>query len=176
VGASLTSDKRWLPTSIDFLNLLKESDWQRYFRPNSIDAILAEHVWEHLTAEEGLIAAKNCFQYLRPGGYIRVAVPDGLHPDPSYIEYVRVGGSGPGSDDHKVLCTYESLRSLFEAADFNVHLLEYFDEKGEFHFKEWDPENGKIHRSKLWDKRNKGGKLNYTSIIIDAFKSGTTST
>ena len=170
VGASLGVDKGWLPTSIDFLDLLRESDWQRYFCPNSIDAILAEHVWEHLTPDEGLQAAKNCFHYLRPGGYIRVAVPDGLHPDPCYIESVKVRGSGPGSDDHKVLYTYETLRKLFEAAEFKVDLLEYFDERAEFHCKEWDPKDGMIHRSKMWDERNKEGRLNYTSIIIDGHK------
>ena len=29
------------------------------FRENSIDAILAEHVWEHLTAEQGLQTSLN---------------------------------------------------------------------------------------------------------------------
>ena len=170
MGAPLRVDKGWLPTSIDFLDLLKECDWQRYFYPNSIDAILAEHVWEHLTAAEGLQAAKNCFHYLRPGGYIRIAVPDGLHPDHCYIESVKVGGSGPGSNDHKVLYTYATLKELFEAAEFKVDLLEYFDERAEFHYKEWDPKDGMIHRSKLWDERNKDGRLNYTSIIIDGHK------
>lgn len=37
---------------------------------------LAEHVWEHMTYEEGCQAAKNCYDYLADGGYLRVAVPD----------------------------------------------------------------------------------------------------
>ena len=55
-----------------------------YFNEGSIDAILAEHVWEHLAEEEGLAAAKCCYRYLRPGGYLRVAVPDGFHPDANF--------------------------------------------------------------------------------------------
>jgi predicted SAM-dependent methyltransferase len=52
--------------------------------------MLAEHVWEHLTEEEGLAAARACFKYLSPGGFLRVVVPDGLHPDPAYVEWSRL--------------------------------------------------------------------------------------
>lgn len=38
--------------------------------------MLAEHVWEHMTKEEGIMAAKHCYEFLQDGGYIRVAVPD----------------------------------------------------------------------------------------------------
>lgn len=117
VGASGRFDRGWLPTNKDFLNLLKPTDWARLFPPASLDAILAEHVWEHLTEQEGLIAASICFKYLKPGGYLRVAVPDGLHPDPEYIEWVRVGGVGTANRDHKVLYTYQSLKAL-KASDF----------------------------------------------------------
>ena len=71
-----------------------------------MDAILAEHVWEHLDCFAAIVAAQNCFKYLKPGGYIRVAVPDGWHPDKDYIDYVKPGGWGAGSDDHHVLYTY----------------------------------------------------------------------
>jgi hypothetical protein len=65
--------------------------------------IKAEHVWEHLMPEQGATAARICHRFLRPGGYVRVAVPDGLHPDPKYVEWVRPGGSGLGAWDHTVL-------------------------------------------------------------------------
>ncbi|MDQ3828940.1 MAG: hypothetical protein M3361_06465 [Candidatus Tectomicrobia bacterium] len=170
VGASGRFDRGWLPTNKDFLNLLKPTDWARLFPPASLDAILAEHVWEHLTEQEGLIAASICFKYLKPGGYLRVAVPDGLHPDPEYIEWVRVGGVGTANRDHKVLYTYQSLKALFEGVGFRVVLYEYFDETGVFHYEEWDPREGKIQRSKRFDRRNQSGKLNYTSIVLDAKK------
>ncbi len=38
--------------------------------------MLAEHAWEHLTYEEGILAAINWYKYLKPGVYIRCAVPD----------------------------------------------------------------------------------------------------
>jgi len=170
LGAESVFDSGWIPTDIEYLNFLNEKHWKRYFKKNSIDAILAEHVWEHLTTENGLIAAQQCFQYLRPGGYLRVAVPDGYHPDPKYIEWVRPGGVGSFSYDHKVLYNYETFRDLFKRAGFNVNLLEYFDQEGKFHFVEWNPGDGTIHRSRRYDKRNNDGKLQYTSIILDAYK------
>ena len=170
VGASGIYQDGWIPTDIDLLNLLKPEDWKWYFVDNPIDAILAEHVWEHLTREEGVFAAKTCFRYLKLGGYVRVAVPDGLHPDPKFIEWVRPGGSGSGADDHKVLYTYKTIKEIFELSGFRVDLLEYFDENGEFHYRDWDPKDGFVHRSKRFDERNSESKLNYTSIILDARK------
>ena len=170
IGASGLFEPGWLPTEISFLNLLKPSDWSRLFVPNSADAMLAEHVWEHLTQEEGLIAAQTCYKYLKHGGYLRVAVPDGFHSDKDYIERVRVGGSGPGADDHKVMYTYITFSDLFQKAGFEVELLEYFDEHQKFHYTDWLPEQGKILRSKRFDRRNQTGRLNYTSIILDARK------
>lgn len=170
LGASGIYEAGWIPTEIGVLDILHLGQWTRVFAENSIDAILAEHVWEHLTPEQGLLAARNCLRFLKPGGYLRVAVPDGFHPDPTYIEWVRVGGMGAGADDHKVLYTCETFRRLFEDAGFEVVLLEYFDSAGAFHAVEWDPGAGRIHRSKRFDERNQAGQLNYTSIILDARK------
>ncbi|MDF3056915.1 MAG: hypothetical protein K0R17_1130 [Rariglobus sp.] len=171
LGAAGVCDTDWIPSDIEYLDMLKQSDWDRFFTPGSIDAMLAEHVWEHLTSDQGAIAAANCFKYLRPGGYLRVAVPDGLHPSPIYREWVRVGGSGPGADDHKILHTYRTFSALFEQAGFQCKLLEYFDENGNFHECEWSLADGRIVRSKHLDERNHNGALNYTSIILDASKS-----
>ena len=150
--------------------MLHENDWRYFFDKNKIDAILAEHVWEHLNEKDGLLAAQNCFKFLRPGGYLRIAVPDGLNPNPEYINYVKPGGTGDGADDHKVLYNYQILSSMLEKAGFKVNLLEYFDEYGRFHAENWKPEDGMIRRSKRFDKRNTDGVLNYTSLIIDAVK------
>jgi predicted SAM-dependent methyltransferase len=170
IGASGVFDHGWIDTNAGELNLLKPRDWKHHFRRDSIDAILAEHVWEHLTVAEGLAAANQCFAYLRPGGYLRVAVPDGFHPDPAYIEWVKVGGVGAGADDHKVLYTCESFVPLFEMAGFTVELLEHHDNQGRFHFRDWNTEDGTIHRSRRFDARNAGGELKYTSLILDAHK------
>ena len=170
LGAAHKRMSGWIGTDIHELNILNNDDWERYFAKNSIDALLAEHVWEHLTLEEGRAAAALCFRFLQPGGYLRVAVPDGLHPDPDYLAWVRPGGIGPGADDHKLLFTYKTFSDMFVEAGFDVILLEHFDETGEFHGIDWSAEDGKIDRSRRFDQRNRGISLKYTSIILDAVK------
>jgi len=127
-------------------------------------------VWEHLTEEEGILAAQLCYEYLEFGGYLKVAVPDGLHPDPKYIEWVKPGGSGYSARNHKVLYTYSTLKESFEKAGFQVDLLEYYDEKGQFHYEDWDPAEGIIHRSRRFDRKQREGLANFTSLILDARK------
>lgn len=170
VGASDTQLEGWVPTNKGALNLLLNRDWAAYFKPNSLNAILAEHVWEHLSPEEARIASMHCFRFLKPGAYLRIAVPDGLHPDPAYIDQVKPGGSGSGSDDHKVLYTHKTLSNLLESVGFEIRLLEYFDEDGEFHYSEWSPDDGMITRSSKFDRRNAVMPNAYTSLILDALK------
>jgi predicted SAM-dependent methyltransferase len=161
----------WIPSEIQFLNLLDDADWQKAFGKRLIDVLLAEHVWEHLTPADASQAAAQCFKYLKPGGYLRVAVPDGRHPDPEYIEWVRIGGSGPGASDHKVLYTAESFRNLFAGAGFDVELLEYYDTQGKFHRSDWDVAAGPIlRRQGKTERKADGSTMNYTSIILDARK------
>jgi predicted SAM-dependent methyltransferase len=170
IGPTGWLDRDWIPTDKRFLDLTNPATWLLHFPPNSIDAVLAEHVWEHLTAEEAGIACQTCFTYLKPGGYVRVAVPDGYHPDPVYQQWVKVGGAYAGqlSNGHKVLYTHETLVSLFESAGFRVELLEYFDSAGHFHRQPWDVAQGKIRRSERFYKRRYN--VSDTSIVIDAFK------
>jgi predicted SAM-dependent methyltransferase len=170
VGAEGIHQAGWIPTEMDLLNVLNERDWQRYFKEQSIDIILTEHMWHYLTEEQSLASARLCYRYLKPGGYMRMAVPDGLHPDPEYIEWVRPGGPRSSAKDHRLLYTYQTFRHAFEAAGFSVDLLEYYDEQGEFHFNEWDPTGGMIYRSLRYDHLKRPIKARYTSIILDAYK------
>jgi predicted SAM-dependent methyltransferase len=162
----------WVHTQEEEINLLDETTWSKKFDSNTITAILAEHVWEHLTFEEGVDAAKNCHKYLRPSGYVRCAVPDGYFPDKEYQNIVKIGGPGPKDHpaaSHKIVHNYHTLTKLFEAAGFQVNLLEYCDEEGNFHFKEWNPEDGVIFRSKKFDPRNRE-QMRAPSLILDAIK------
>lgn len=170
VGSSGVTAEGWIGTDVEYLNLVKDSDWSSFFETNSLEAILAEHVWEHLAPEQAHIAANNCFRYLRSGGYVRAAVPDGMHPDPDYISRVCVNGGGDGADDHKVLYTYKTFGSVFEAAGFQVQFLEHFDEDHTFREQPWETHAGMIHRSRRFDERNANRPLSYTSIILDARK------
>lgn len=170
IGAGRTSYPGWFATDRDTLDITQRVDFARYWRPRSRESFLAEHVWEHLTDLQAEQANANCFEFLRPGGWLRIAVPDGFHPDPGYRSSVAVGGHGCGADDHQVLYDYRLMREMLQRAGYRVELLEYWDEGGEFHHVNWDSAAGHIRRSRDNDPRNRGGTLRYTSLIVDAIK------
>lgn len=169
VGGAGTKFNGWINTDINILDITSSSNWQQLFKTNDLSNILAEHVWEHLTKDESKKALDNCFKFLKKGGRLRIAVPDGYFPDKDYINYVKPGGHGPGSDDHKILYTYVKLSNELEGAGFSIQLVEYFDESGRFWKNKWSVEEGFIHRSFDFDKRNKK-EVKYTSLIIDGIK------
>ena len=170
VGAGATCMDGWVSTDRDSIDLLDANTWLRHMPEASLDAIFAEHVWEHLTEAQGRQAARVCARFLRRDGYLRVAVPDGHHPDPAYLMHVRPGGTGSGADDHKVLYTAETLAAVFLDAGFEVRHYEHFGADGRFHFEPFDPMQGLVRRSRRFDPRNAGGRLAYTSIVLDAIK------
>jgi len=171
IGAGGKKQDGWVSTEQSELDLLNRDDFSKILNGESgYEAILLEHTLEHLTEPQLVTALKNCFDFLLPGARLRIAVPDGLHPDPNYIDYVKPGGFGAGAGDHKILFNYRLLSRLLRQAGFEVCLLEWWDESGIFHCNPWYEEDGNIERSAANDERNRDGKLNYTSLIVDAIK------
>jgi predicted SAM-dependent methyltransferase len=62
VGACEDRFEGWISTDKDVLDLLREADWAYHFESNPVDAILAEHVWEHFDCSAAILAAQNCFK------------------------------------------------------------------------------------------------------------------
>lgn len=174
IGAGNTSYEGWLATQEEELNLLNIEDYYKLFgEEESVDAFLAEHVFEHLSYEEGVKAGKNIYKFLKTGGYIRVAVPDINFKNEWYHNMCKPGGTGDINHpaySHKVFYDYKTLIEIFEKIGFKVDLLEYCDENGRFHFNYWSPDDGIIGRSLRFDTRNNNGSLGMVSIIIDAYK------
>jgi predicted SAM-dependent methyltransferase len=169
IGAHNTDYKNWLPTNIDSLNVLQKESFQHLFGEKKVTRFLAEHVFEHISYSDALIALKNCYSYLEKGGAVRIAVPDGFHPNEEYINMVKPGGFGEGAHDHKLLYDYKKLAKVFEEAGFKAQLLEYYDETGTFHYNDWDSKDGHVIRSRRYDKRF-NEPLGYSSLIIDGIK------
>lgn len=169
IGAGDTQFENWIATDIPAFHVLKQEHWALLFQRESINRILAEHVFEHLTIEELDQFLQLARLYMSPGGRIRLAVPDGNHPDADYIAHVRPGGIGEGADDHKVLYNGELIAEVLEASSYECRLLEYFDASGEFHRQPWHADDGFIGRSAAHDERNVDGALNYTSLIVDCW-------
>lgn len=173
IGAGEQRWAGWIPTGREELDLLNRSTWVRWFGDRRADALLCEHVWEHLTEDEGRAAARLCFEFLKPGGFLRCAVPDANFPDAEYQRTVQVGGPGPADHpaaDHKIVYDHRRLADVFGSAGFEVELLEYCDDAGRFHYHGWDVSTGPIYRSLLLDHRNREGRLGFVSLIVDARK------
>jgi len=170
LGAGDSRFPGWHATDRDDLDIALRSHFALYWQSASRQAFLAEHVWEHLHESDGDAALKNCYEFLKPGGRIRIAVPDAFHPDPGYQQWVRPGGIGPCADDHKVFYDYRALSDKLDRAGFRVELLEYWDESGRFHFLPWSWSDGPIRRSSQHDSRNLAWPNSYTSLIVDGIK------
>jgi len=170
VGAGKTKYKGWFNTDINTLDVTNKNDFNKYFSEKKIKKILAEHVLEHLTDIELELMVKNFYKYSEKNVNIRIGVPDGFHTDTNYIERVKPGGTGDGAYDHKHLFDYITLSNIFEKHGFVSTPIEYWDENGKFCTTYKNDENGFITRSFINDERNKDGKPNYTSLIIDFSK------
>lgn len=58
IGAGGITQPGWLSLEETDLDITQADQWAAHFAPNSLDAIFAEHVWEHLTLNEALDAAR----------------------------------------------------------------------------------------------------------------------
>lgn len=173
IGSSSQRYDGWIHTQKTNLDLRNRIDWKKNFGKRKIHNILAEHVWEHLTEEEAFQSVKILYDFLDENGLIRIAVPDGNFKNEWYQNIVKVGGPGPKEHpaaSHKVLYTYKTIIKPFVDIGFKVDLLEYCDENGQFHYRDWDEKEGFIYRSKRFDHRNQDGKLGFVSLIIDVKK------
>lgn len=165
IGAGdVKRDISWVCTNEEELDVEARSDWEFLFGDTKANYILGEHLFEHLRFPD--VAAKNIFDFLKPGGSCLLAVPDGYFPDPEYIDHVRPGGIGAGASDHQWLWNYRTFTKLFEDAGFKVTCQEYFNENGVFHEFPWAPVEGFIGRSRWQDERNTETEIKYTSLII----------
>jgi predicted SAM-dependent methyltransferase len=171
IGAGEQSYPGWIATHKEQLDLLNRVGWQQSFGARRVDAFLCEHVWEHLTEAEARAAAKLCYDFLKPGGTLRCAVPDANFPDAEYQRTARgdVPADHPAAD-HKIVYDYKLFVDIFAGAGFQVDLLEFCDEQGRFHYNQWHPDQGVIYRSLRSDHRNQNGDLGFVSLIIDAIK------
>lgn len=162
IGSCTTGYMGWLSSDRNVLDLINDNDFQ-CFNGKQVINILAEHVWEHLSLEEGMAGFRNCYSILMKGGKLRIAVPDVFSKNFSKEDDTKYG--------HKTRYNYQLLSNELLNVGFEVRLLEWCDENGIFHFNEWMPEDGgMITRSLRFDSRNTKGKIKCTSIIIDAIK------
>jgi len=102
-GCGTRYDTRW--NNIDFHS--ESNDVTRVnllttgfpFPDNSFDAVYSSHVLEHFSKSEGSFLISEAYRILRPGGVLRIVVPD---LEGSCLEYLRIMNL-PDSDPKKHL-------------------------------------------------------------------------
>ncbi len=109
-------------------------------------------------------------------------MPDGLHPNPNYLNWTAPGSDGekflsmfrsPDEPDHKILFTYKTLSKFLAKHGFKIILREYFDESGVLHKSDLNESDGKIWRcaGSNWSYfLSNVINAPYTSLIVDAIK------
>jgi predicted SAM-dependent methyltransferase len=172
VGAAETWQPGWYSTNEQWLDITKASDWRAVFGGKKIlSRVVAEHVFEHLTEPEALAALSNIADHMVGNGRIRIAVPDGFHPDPTYIRHVGIGGIGDDAADHKALLNVETLSELMRRAGFTPHHIEGYDRARQLVTTRWSSDDGYIQRSRqnpdgrVWDFPDAS-----TSLIVDGVR------
>ncbi len=183
VGAGNTQQVGWTALQRSDLDIRSRDNWKRLFKPNSLDAVLGEHILEHLSFLDGTKAAANVFEFLKQGGYWRIAVPDANNPNPNYKDWNSPFGSGQKlmklfvyqstEPTHQVFYNFSILSALLESVGFKGKPLEYYDTNGVFLRRNWKQTDGKIYRSFKSDYLNQLRiffNFDNTSLIVDAFK------
>lgn len=78
LGCGATRLEGWL--NVDMLgsraNLFWDLRWRLPFPDGSVTAIFHEHMLEHLPLAEAFTFLQRCHQLLKPGGVLRIGVPD----------------------------------------------------------------------------------------------------
>jgi len=167
IGGGQTAYDGWIFTDRDFLDVTQPDQWAALFAPDTIDRILSEHMLEHLSESQAQTTLRECHRYLKPGGLLRLAVPDGYRRDAAYV-----AEAAPPNDGHQVFYNIDTLTSLLTSLGFTITPLEYFDANERFHARPWDENEGMIMRSVRFDTQKdfQRGDLFYTSLIVDARK------
>jgi predicted SAM-dependent methyltransferase len=116
-GSYYSMESTW--TNLDFAsnnehvtahNLLKGIP----FSDNSFDFVYHSHVLEHFSKNDGERLIKECYRVLKPGGILRVAIPDLEGIARNYISWLDRGIENPGD---------EIIR-----ANYNWMLIEMYDQ------------------------------------------------
>jgi SAM-dependent methyltransferase len=118
-------------------NLTKPFPWS----DDSVDAIYSSHTLEHMTREQGRTFLEECYRVLKPGGIIRIVVPDleqivkkysdGELPADRFVDALGVSFSDPKDGPlkrrlaflirypHKCMYDSKSLSNAMKEAGFD---------------------------------------------------------
>ena len=124
-------DIRYLP-GVDEVNNIR---FLRNYKPNSVDEIYACHVLEHFGRWEYKEVLKRWFEILKPGGQLRLAVPDfgsicsyyNKTHDLNSLIGLLYGGQDYDENYHYITFDYNTLSTDLENIGYND--VEFWDEE-----------------------------------------------
>jgi len=113
------------PAHVRYINLLKPLP----FASDSVDAVYASHVWEHLYRQDAEKVTREVLRVLKPGGVLRLAVPNLEYYCRAYLSDVG-SAEAAGNLNEKLLLRLAArpagIKSLYAAfADFHSHKFMY---------------------------------------------------
>lgn len=95
---------------------------------NTVDFIYSSHFFEHIFKDDAASLLKACAQALKPGGRIRISIPDlayavslyGLGKKTEMLEdYFFVAGKGSYLARHKYMYDFDLIKTALEQAGFS---------------------------------------------------------
>ena len=89
------------------------------YADNSVDEIRASHILEHFPWEQSHAVIQEWVRVLKPGGVIKIAVPDFdkivdgyAGGNPEYTEQYVMGGHVDGNDNHRAIFNRQKLQTM----------------------------------------------------------------
>lgn len=145
------------------------------FEESQFGFVFSEHFFEHLFIDEAAALFEECHRLLKPGGVMRIAVPDAdlrTYEYPEPVGYPNSRERWHEPDKHKTRWSVYSLCHVLGQAGFAVNPLVWCDKFGKFHFREPQREESLYRKSTnepfVFDltciKRLK------SSLVVDAIK------
>lgn len=105
------------------------------FEDASVDAVLAEHVLEHISIQEAWSFLEECMRIMKNGAYLRIAVPSvtRIHAfaDEEYFKFIKAHGWGEATrkdavksiifnHGHQTIWEQSSLYAIIDVLGFEI--------------------------------------------------------
>lgn len=150
------------------------------FKDNSVDLIFNSHLFEHLNKEDRIQALKTWYRVLKPGGILRISVPDfeaiAAHyfywKDLKYLQAMIHGSQKHPFDFHYYSYDFATLAKLLEENGFcNVRAYNFSKEWPHNYIDDYSQSFYPDYAKKMTMANGKdidlGGKLLSLNIMAD---------
>lgn len=116
-GSHFISSNEW--TNLDFVSTSEQVIAHNLlegipFPDNSFDLVYHSHVLEHFSKEDGERLMEECYRVLKPGGTIRIVIPNLEEIAKNYLKYLELSNQNPENSQFK--------------ANYDWSLIEMFDQ------------------------------------------------